>query len=341
MSADAIRLPQGLRAVSQPEPRVEGEARRAPRVASARAQGATTELRMSAAASSPQTGGVLGAVQEGVAAAQSGLADTQAAQRALSAAPGSASLRVPLLMLGSRPMAEALVARHQAAGSDLQAWLDIATGRLALDALAHAMAQRAPEPEAPDMARDAQPAAAPAQADTPRQELAPAALQRAGSTAGSAPGLPEPAAEAVPVRTHDVPRANPSMPVAPAAPAATADAQAALEQARGGFESALQRFDAQLAAWGTRPGRTPPQPSPDAAARRAAANVVREPVQAHAAHGAVSLPGVLSLLQWDLTPLNEPAPSAQATRAGSAPDAAQAQPGTPPAHARPPAHALP
>lgn len=261
MSTDAIQLPRRQRTPSRSEVRVENDGRRVSVYAANRMQGEGTELRVSPAASGLRPGGLLGAVQAGVAEAQAGLAEARALGGVADASPAAGPRRVPLLVLGSQPIAEALMAHHQAAGSDLQAWLDIATGRLALEAVAQALAQPAPSAPEPEAARAAEP-------------------------------VEEPVAEPVAERVEER--------VAQPGPGA------ALEQARASFDSALQRFDGQLTALGTQAGRTPPQPDPDTAARRAATRVVREPAQAQAAHGAVSLPGVLSLLQWDLTPLDRP-----------------------------------
>jgi hypothetical protein len=253
MSTDTIQLSRRQRTPSRSEARVENDGRRASVDAARRLHSERTELRVSPAASGLRPGGLLGAVQAGVAVAQAGLAEARALGSAADAPTAAGPRRVPLLVLGSQSIAEALMAHHQAAGSDLQAWLDIATGRLALEAVAQALAQSAPSAPEPEAARAFEPAGEPV------TEL----------DAQPGPG-------------------------------------AALEQARASFDTALQRFDRQLAALGTQAGRTPPQPDPRTAARRAATQVVREPVQAQAAHGAVSLPGVLSLLQWDLTPLDRP-----------------------------------
>ncbi|MFM7705685.1 MAG: hypothetical protein ACKO6D_12415, partial [Rubrivivax sp.] len=84
----------------------------------------------------------------------------------------------------------------------------------------------------------------------------------------------------------------------------------ALEQARRSFGAALERLDQQLepalAAALARLGGSDPQRAADSVAQR----MRRDPERAREAHPAKQLPGVLGLLQWDLTPLSQPRPEA-------------------------------
>lgn len=313
MSTDAIRSRfGGLGTYAGTAPEDAGSLRRAPDF-----QGPvptqSAQLRMSAGLGAGRLSLAQG-VQLGVAVAQAGLAASQMfgaapAGRDQEAAPapgesGSASgaagarRQLPGMLAGladTLAMAPEPADAPQASGSDLQAWLDIATGRAALQA-AEAMrgrAQAAPQEPSPE------PEGAPRTPEEPAApDREPAARQVAAPWAEEA-DAPEP-----------MPTQAAAAPVRPQAPAES-PLRAALEQAGRSFGAALERLDAQLepalAAAVARLGGA----DPSEVAASSASRMRQEPARAVAGHtGGSGLPGILGLLRWDLTPLSEPLPDA-------------------------------
>lgn len=246
-------------------------------------------------------------IQAGVAVAQAGLGATSFLESA-AARPASFPAAPPRLPDGGSgasasrtraapadvsrsgvpaALAELLAMAPQAAdtgksGSDLQAWLDIATGRQALLAAQEARARAEPvKPDPPaDPPADPEPRAEAASAGPAQRAIERPAPQPASSKAFSEP----------PRREEDN------------------GVVAALFQARRSFTAALKHLDARLepalaTAESGLGGR-----DVLAAAQSAADRMRRQPEQALETHQAVQLPGVLGLLSWDLTPLSEPLP---------------------------------
>lgn len=296
-----------------------GSVRRAPDF-SAQLAARSAELRMSAWSGAGRLSLAQG-VQLGVAAAQAGLAASQIleadpATLAKGAAPvpgepgsGAADARrrsrgaegrgtVPAGLADLMALAPEAASASRASGSDLQAWLDIATGRAALQAAEEMRgrgqtvreeppAGQEPIPRVPDegMASDRQPASRPATGQLPEE------------TESREPMPPEPA----------------DAPVGPQAAAQT-PLRATLEQARRSFGAALERLDAQLepalAAAVARLGGA----DPSEVATSAASRMRQEPERAVEGHAGSALPGILELLKWDLTPLTDPLPEAVPAR---------------------------
>jgi hypothetical protein len=232
----------------------------------------------------------------GVAAAQSGLA----------AAEGSGGAVPPALAdwLAFAPQATDVM---QDSGASLQAWLDIATGHMALqDAMEAASAPVQP--------------AVPQAAAQPREKVA---LEPPAEMAPEAPPeVPEltrpPLESASPLPSPSPsPSASASASASaspPARPPTEQGARAAFAEARRSFTTALERLDAQLEpALAAALSRLPGQDAA-AAAQSAASRMRSQPERALETQRATQLPGVLGLLRWDFTPLTEPLPDALPAR---------------------------
>lgn len=294
-----------------------------PRSPDSRAQAAapSAQLRMSAWPAPGQMSLAQG-IQAGVAAAQAGLLateflETAAARPALpprvpdggsgaSAArtrPPTADTRpsgVPVALADLLAMAPQAADRLRDAGSDLQAWLDIATGRLALQAAQEVRGRAEPVPP------ESEPAPAP--------EPTPAPARRAERRAEAEPGSPSERVVERPVPPPRAPQASAELPRLPEQEEREQQQEeqtgvgAALAQARRSFTSALERLDARLEpALATALSGLGGQEAL-AAAESVADRMRRQPERALETHQAVQLPGVLGLLRWNLTPLGEPLP---------------------------------
>lgn len=256
----------------------------------------SAELRMSAwAGAGPLT--LAQGIQVGVAVAQAGVAAAQILEAAPANSPKGSSARageagtgesdaprrsrgaqarggVPVALVDMLAMAPEAASTPRASGSDLQAWLDIATGRQALRA-AQEMRDRAPAPTAAEQAPEEAMSREPEPADVP------VGAREAAESAES------------PVRPRE---------------SAESRVRAVLDQARRSFGAALERLDAQLepalAATVARLGGA----EPSNVAGSVASHMRQEPDRAFATHTGSGLPGVLGLLRWDLTPLSEPLP---------------------------------
>lgn len=287
-----------------------------PRLPESRAQAAapSAQLRMSASPAPGQMSFAQG-IQAGVAAAQAGLLatellETTAARPALpprspDSGSGTSTPRsrpavadaarggLPLALADLLAMAPQAADRFRESGSDLQAWLDIATGRLAL--------------QAAQEARGRVEAASDESEPAPVPEPEPTPAMRAERGVEAAPGsLPEQAVE----RPLQPPRATQASAEPQRQPEQEEETGVgvALAQARRSFTSALARLDARLEpALATALSGLGGREAPDAA-ESAADRMRREPKRALETHQAVQLPGVLGLLRWNLTPLGEPLP---------------------------------
>jgi hypothetical protein len=291
----------------------------------------SAELRMSG---SPTRGplSLAQGVQAGVAVAQAGLATSRWLEGAPArtpassspspgpgeSGPGAAELRsqaggvepsaggVPLALADMLAMAPQAANALRDSGSDLQAWLDIATGRLALRAAQEIRGREQlesdeppPEPQVVNRAPEVQVAegvstlsAEPEQA-LPQRMVSPAQVDDAPAQA------PEPSQPSQPARARE---------------GAEQRVRAALDLARRSFGAALERLDAQLepalAAAASRLGGSEPL----AAAESAAARMRGQPERSIETHTGPEMPGVLALLRWDFAPLTEPLPPISAAR---------------------------
>jgi hypothetical protein len=274
-------------------------------------------------------------VQAGVAVAQAGLATTRWLEAAPTrtpassspspapgeSGPGAAELRsqaggvepsaggVPLALADMLAMAPQAANALRDSGSDLQAWLDIATGRQALRAAQESrrrerLASEGPAPEPPPEPQVVERA--------PRvqwAELRPAPVPLPEEPQASSPM----AAETVSTRSAESEPAQPGQP-ARAREVAEQRVRAALDLARRSFGAALERLDAQLepalAAAASRLGGSEPL----AAAESAAARMRGQPERSIETHTGPEMPGVMALLRWDFAPLTEPLPPISAAR---------------------------
>jgi hypothetical protein len=210
-------------------------------------------------------------------------------------------------------------------GSDLQAWLDIATGRMALRAAQEIrgreqLASEEPPPEPPPEPQVVKRAPEVQVAEARPAPVRPPEVQQASSPT-VAEGVSTPSAEperalpqrmVSPAQVDDAPAQapEPSQPSQPARAREGAEqrVRAALDLARRSFGTALERLDAQLepalAAAASRLGGSEPL----AAAESAAARMRGQPERAIPLHTGPEMPGVLALLRWDFAPLTEPLP---------------------------------
>lgn len=194
------------------------------------------------------------------------------AGRNRAAAAGSTMV---LTSMGTFSSAQRLMAEFNNAGSDMQAWLDIATGRLALKAVVNYLSEAVPAPQAPPQPPPPSPAPA----------------QPQGQARAEAP------APAAPVLQLDTPQQ------AQAAMQTLDDALDVVDLVRGRFGAALDRFDTQLAGLaatltGTASGQDARQRMA-ALAETSQARMLRQPLEAVNAQGRPFPAGVLDLLRWD------------------------------------------
>ena len=231
-------------------------------------------------------------VHRGVAAAQAGLDAALGSGRAAPLALADWLAFAPLA--GDDP---------QDSGASLQAWLDIATGHMALQ----------------DAMESKRGGAEPATPRTAAERGVEVAWGR--PSAETVPEAPpettpkEPAPTLWPLEPSSPPPSPSALASASARPPAEQGARAALAEARRSFTTALERLDAQLEpALAAALSRLGGQDAA-AAAQSAAARMRSQPELALAAQRATQLPGVLGLLRWDFTPLTEPLPDAAPARA--------------------------
>ncbi len=312
----------------------------------------SAELRMSG---SPTYGppSLAQGVQAGVAVAQAGLATSRWLEAAPTRAPassspspgrgesgpGAAELRsqaggvepsaggVPLALADMLARAPQAADALRDSGSDLQAWLDIATGRMALRAAQEirgreqlASEEPPPEPQVVKRAPEVQVAEArPAPVRPPEVQQASSPTVAEGvSTPSAEPERALPQRMVSPAQVDDAPAQapEPSQPSQPARAREGAEqrVRAALDLARRSFGTALERLDAQLepalAAAASRLGGSEPL----AAAESAAARMRSQPERSIETHTGPEMPGVLALLRWDFAPLTEPLPPISAAR---------------------------
>ncbi|MFZ4650934.1 MAG: hypothetical protein ACOYLV_09500 [Rubrivivax sp.] len=187
-----------------------------------------------------------------------------------SSAPGrgrgnAAGSTMVLTSMGTFASAQQLMSEFNNAGSDMQAWLDIATGRLALKAVVNYLSEGVPEAPAPA------PAPAPA-----------------------APPAPAPAAPVLQLRSPED---------AQSAMQTLDDALDVVDLVRGRFSAALDRFDTQLSGLaanltGTRSGEDSRQRMATLA-ETSQARMLRKPQEAVTAQGRPFPAGALDLLRSD------------------------------------------
>jgi hypothetical protein len=261
-------------------------------------------------------------VQIGVAVAQAGWATSKLLEAPAPGGSGFGGAELSSQTGGAPPprdgipvaLADMLALAPNAAGalrdfgSDMQAWLDIATGRLALRAVQEIRGRKQPASEEPPP--EVEPERAPERAPA-LEPLSPAAGEPhpAPAAAQGEPGLRR-AADAAPSDDVQAMAAEPAWAREPA----EQRVRTALDVARRSFGAALERLDAQLepalAVALTRLGGS----DPTAAAESAAARMRSQPERAIEAHTRTEMPGVLALLRWDFSPLSEPLPAASAAQ---------------------------
>jgi hypothetical protein len=176
-----------------------------------------------------------------------------------------------LTSMGTFASAQQLMAEFNNAGSDMQAWLDIATGRLALKAVVNYLSEGVPEAPVP----------APAPAPAPE-------------SATAAPAAPAPAAPVLQLRSPED---------AQSAMQTLDDALDVVDLVRGRFSAALDRFDTQLSGLaanltGTRSGEDSRQRMATLA-ETSQARMLHKPQEAVTAQGRPFPAGVLDLLRSD------------------------------------------